>query len=80
MGYYTDNEIDEALILRAISAFFRYGGTNQPSKYSSVEVVNGKKYIVLINVNRILAVYRVRNDGKLKSLKRYPKVFDKLIG
>lgn len=30
------------------------------------------KYVVLENVSGILAVYRVRNDGKLKGLRRWP--------
>ena len=30
------------------------------------------RYVVLRNVNGILSVYRVRNDGKLKGLRRWP--------
>lgn len=72
--YYTDNEEDEKLVMRAMSAYFKYGGYNQPGKSPTrVETVKKKKYVVLANgCNNILTVYRVRNDGKLKSLKRYP--------
>jgi hypothetical protein len=73
MANYTDNEIDEKLVLRAISAHYRYGGIDQPSSDSTVQTVENKQYVVLVNANGILAVYRVRNDGKLKGLKRYPK-------
>ena len=45
----------------------------QPSKDSGVQEVNGKRYVVLRNVNGIMAVYRVRTDGILKGLKRWPK-------
>lgn len=37
---------------------------------------DGKQYIVLDNCRGVLAVYRVRNDGKLKGLKRWPAVFN----
>jgi hypothetical protein len=32
----------------------------------------GRYYVVLRNVNGVLAVYRVKNDEKLKRLKRWP--------
>jgi hypothetical protein len=34
---------------------------------------NGRRYVVLQNVNGVLAVYRVRHDGILKRLRRWPK-------
>ena len=58
---------------RAMAAHFRSGGTEQPSGSSSgVEKIGGKWYAVLRNVRGIMAVYRVRNDGKLKKLIRFP--------
>jgi hypothetical protein len=48
----------------------------QPSNSSCVEQIAGKQYVVLRNVNGVLAVYRVRNDGVLKRLKRWPAGVD----
>ncbi|MDE2081092.1 MAG: hypothetical protein KGI90_07060 [Burkholderiales bacterium] len=65
------------LLRRAFAAYFRSaageGGVPlQPSKSSSVETIDGLDYVVLRNVKGPLAVYRVRNDGMLKGLKRWP--------
>lgn len=64
----------EDLIRRALSAWFRTGGTDQPSAASGVAEHGGKQYVVLNNVAGVLAVYRVRNDGVLKRLARPPAV------
>lgn len=73
MPYYTDNEEDEKLVLRAMSAYFKHDGYMQPSRSDTrVETIKGLRYVVLANAGNILAVYRVRNDGKLKGLKRWP--------
>jgi len=59
---------------RALAAYFRYGGTEQPNHgHSGEQEHNGKRYVVLRNVNGILAVYRITTDGQLKRLKRWPK-------
>jgi hypothetical protein len=66
---------------RAYRAYFsaakRRGDVISPSQPSSrdsgPQEVRGKRYIVLRNVNGILAVYRVRQDGMLKGLRRWPK-------
>jgi hypothetical protein len=63
------------LINRAFAAYFRSAseGHLQPSKSDSdIRTVNEKTYVVLRNVGGILKVYRVRNDGMLKGLKRWP--------
>ncbi len=60
------------LLRRAMSAWFRSGATDQPSKSSGFVEHGSKPYVVLGNVNGILAVYRVRNDGMLKRLRRWP--------
>jgi hypothetical protein len=36
----------------------------------------GKDYVVLRNIRGVVKVYRVRSDGALKGLRRYPKAFD----
>ena len=45
----------------------------QPSSIASGHVnLDGREYVRLANVNGVLAVWRVRNDGMLKRLKRWP--------
>jgi hypothetical protein len=44
-----------------------------PSKDSSVRRAGGKTYVVLENIRRPLAVYRMLNTGLLKRLKQSPK-------
>ncbi len=68
------------LVNRAIAAYFRSADApspDQPANYSDVQEAGGKRYVVLRNVNGVLAVYRVRNDGVLKGLKRWPKELEK---
>jgi|HubBroStandDraft_3_1064219.scaffolds.fasta_scaffold421564_3 hypothetical protein len=61
------------LLRRAFAAYFRSGGMDQPSNGSQVVEEGGRLYVVLENVNGILRVYRVRADGALKGLRRWPK-------
>lgn len=62
---------------RAMAAYFRAGESQQPSSNDSgVMVHNEHQYVVLRNVSGTLAVYRVRNDGMLKRLKRWPDALD----
>lgn len=58
---------------RALAAYFRSGGRDQPSGHPTTEAVDGKEYVVLRNVRGILAVYRVRTSGALKRLVRWPR-------
>jgi hypothetical protein len=69
------NEAD--LTRRAYAAYFRAGGDINPdSGRSGVRVHNDKLYVVLANVNGVLAVYRVRNNFVLKGLRRWPKALN----
>lgn len=67
----------EALLARALRAWFaRQGedGENSPTAAaSSLEEIGGKRYVVLRGASGIRAVYRVRNDGMLKGMRRWPK-------
>jgi hypothetical protein len=46
-----------------------------PANDSYVTSLDGKQYVVLQNMNGILAVYRVRPvDGVLRAMKRWPQV------
>ena len=71
----TDNE---PLISRAFAAYFRSAARQgtiaaQPANDSYLCERDGKQYVVLHNVNGVLAVYRVRTSGILKELRRWPK-------
>lgn len=75
-------DTDEQLLSRAIAAHYqacaREGASaSQPASASSgVEELAGKSYVVLRNAGGILRVYRVRNNGMLKGLRRWPKELD----
>ena len=65
------------LVSRAYTAYFKkmkYEAIcDQPNQnMSGVTELDGKVYVVLTN-GRILAAYRLRNDGVLKGLRRIPK-------
>jgi hypothetical protein len=72
---------NDPLLVRAMSAYYRQGRreghTDEqitiPANSSFLAELGGKRYVVLENVNGVLAVYRVRNDGVLKGLKRWPR-------
>jgi hypothetical protein len=72
----------DELTSRAMTAWFRAGRAagladpDQPANDSGPVVHEGKRYVVLRNVRGVLAVYRVRNDGVLKRLKRWPPELD----
>lgn len=62
---------------RAMAAYFRAGEGQQPSSSDSgLMVHDGHQYVVLRNITGTLAAYRVRNDGMLKRLKRWPGALD----
>jgi hypothetical protein len=64
---------DGDLTRRAFAAWFRTGGTDQPDAGSGVVEHQGRRYVVLRNVNGVLAVYRVRHDEVLRRMRRPPK-------
>jgi hypothetical protein len=69
---------NEPLIDRAFAAYFRAGARegaspDMPANDSCLCELDGKQYVVLSNIRGVLAVYRVRNNGILKGLKRWPK-------
>ena len=66
---------DAEMTRRAMAAWFRSGGREQPANTSGLVSVEGLEYVVLNNINGILAVYRVRQVNQapmLKRLKRWP--------
>lgn len=62
----------DELTRRALAAYFRTGGTGQPGRASGVVERDGKLYVVLGSSRGVLAVYRVRNDGMLRRMRRWP--------
>jgi hypothetical protein len=69
---------NDPIIDRAFAAYFRTAArkgirADQPAGDSHLCELDGRQYVVLHNIRGILAVYRVRNDGILKGLKRWPK-------
>ncbi|MCA9189126.1 MAG: hypothetical protein KDA99_26055 [Planctomycetales bacterium] len=70
---------EDALVRRAFAAYFRSGGSDQPSGNSGLVMVDGKYYVHLYNGSRTLAVYRVDTSGRLKRLKRWPSEIDEPI-
>lgn len=73
---------DTEYVDRALAAYHRAKRSpgevyKQPSRSDSGEVEHAsKRYVVLANVNGILAVYRIKVDGFLKRLKRWPAALD----
>ena len=67
-------DTDDRLVKRAIAAYVRTSEAASPEmpSDSGVAELDGKTYVILENASRILAVYRVRNDGMLKRLRRWP--------
>ena len=65
--------MQDDFIRRAFAAYFRSGGSIQPSNASGIVEINGLNYVVLENVNGVLAVYRIGNNGLLRRLRRWPK-------
>jgi hypothetical protein len=68
----------DELLSRGLRAYYtkaaREGhSANHPSMDASgYEEVDDKDYVVLRNAHGVLAVYRVRHDGMLKRLRRWP--------
>ena len=67
---------EEDLVRRAMVAWIRGGGSgvDMPANTSSVEEWDGKLYVRLEGAqgDGPLAVYRLRQDGILKRMKRWP--------
>ncbi len=68
---------NEPLINRAFAAYFREaareGAILQPASTGHLCEFRGKRYVVLGSGADSCRVYRVRNDGVLKGLRRWPR-------
>jgi hypothetical protein len=72
-------------LARAMAAWLRGSTTGVAPQYPhhamSMEVtVHGKEYVVLANSAQVLGVYRIRPNGVLKLLKRWPKAVETAAG
>lgn len=84
---YRNADEDEFYMGRALAAYFRTGATAQPSSHlSQVLEHDGRRFVVFMNTNGVLAVYRIRSGyydvthgrwrPQLKLLKRWPKALE----
>ena len=76
--YIASGADNDPVIRRAFAAYFRYLSSlgalpTIPANDSDRCELDGKEYVTLRNVNGTLAVYRVRNNGALKRLRRWPE-------
>jgi hypothetical protein len=67
-----DGASDDRLGSRAMAAYWRTEQTPQQPNEPDLYTVDGKAHVVLANASRLLAVYRVKNDGALRRLRRIP--------
>jgi hypothetical protein len=71
---------------RALAAWYRGSSTGQarayPSEAMSMQVTtpDGKGYVVLANRYGVLGVYRIKPNGFLKLLRRWPKDVETAAG
>jgi len=65
---------NDDLLKRALSAWYRTSFEAVSVEDSGIEKQGDLMYVILRQTGQeILAVYRVRNDGQLKRLRRIPK-------
>lgn len=67
---------EDKIVKRAFTAYSKSGANMQPANTSGVRSHGGRNYVVLENAAGPLAVFRIQNDGILKSLKRWPKAIE----
>lgn len=61
------------LVQRAIAAYLKAGGPDQPGKGSEEVIIDGVTHIVLRNVKGVLAVYQLDSKGILRRLADTPE-------
>jgi hypothetical protein len=71
-----EKETESDIRRRVFAAWYRFYGDGEDGPVDSVEVVevNAKYYAAVRHGTRLKAVFRVRNDLKLKRLFKWPKV------
>jgi hypothetical protein len=74
---------DTKILIRALTAYCRAARErlpDLPTGPSGVYELDGLKYAVLANADRILAVYRWLPRGQLKHLTRWPAKLERAAG
>lgn len=66
------NMSGKSVVERAIAAYLKAGGPDQPGKGSEEVTIDEVTYAVLRNVKGILAVYRVDGKGYLRRIREVP--------
>ena len=70
-------DTDDALVSRAPSAYYRAGhGRQQLVTNCRIRGLAHDRYVVLSDINVVLAVYSVRGGGILRRLRRWPNELD----
>jgi len=73
---------NERVIDRAFAAWFRAGkragatSPDIPANDSYLCELAGRRYVILQNINGIMAVYRVKTNGILREMRRWPRELD----
>lgn len=58
---------------RALAAYYSAAHPDGPPLGAALFTAdNGKRYVILRNVDRVQAVYRVRPDGDIERLRQWP--------
>jgi len=72
------NRTDTILLRRAQAALLRTGAPSALPTDAASDVIqrSGRRYVRLGDETGLIAVYRVRNDGILKRLKRWPTAIE----
>lgn len=63
----------KSLVERAITAYLKAGGPDQPGKGSEEVAIDGVIYAVLRNVKGVLAVYKFDSKGYLRRVRDMPE-------
>ena len=63
---------EQGLIRRATAAWLRSGGEPDGLTGHARTRADGKAHVAVCRGGRPVALYRLRNDGKLKRLRRWP--------
>lgn len=78
--------LDADYVPRALAAWYRGSRDDHARLYPSesacqqVTLPDGKSYVVMANTYQVLGVYRIRPQGVLRLMKRWPKAVEAAAG
>jgi hypothetical protein len=78
---------DTSYPARALAAYYRALARHHRAHFpiddlpsqAFAEIIEDRAYVIVHNGSRLLAVYRIKPDGPLRRLKRWPKVLDRRL-